>query len=92
MIPPQILESWGLKEDSMVEVRPVNSGRESRESEIAFIEGLIGLWREEEERLRAMVADSSTSPEVKSQANARLVWIQQMITQHQEELALLGTR
>jgi bifunctional DNA-binding transcriptional regulator/antitoxin component of YhaV-PrlF toxin-antitoxin module len=89
VIPAEIVEAWGLKEGSVVEVRPIVSDEESLDSQISFIKGLIGIWRDEEERLCAVTAEPGTSQEVKRGADQRLVGIRKMIEEHQEELARL---
>ena len=89
VIPRKIIESWGLKEGSEVELVPVRSDHESRDSEISSLACLIGLWREEEERLRAIIAALGTSSEVRLRANEKLAEIFATIRDHEEEMARL---
>ena len=89
VIPPKMVEFLGLREGSEVELLPVRSDHESPDSEISSLACLIGLWREEEERLRAIVAASGSSPEVRRQANERLAEIFATIRDHEEEIVRL---
>ena len=40
--------------------------------ETANLHALIGLWQQEERRLRSLITNQLTSPEVRSQAEERL--------------------
>ena len=43
-----------------------------RDLETANLQALIGLWQQEERRLRSLITNQVTSPEVRSQAEERL--------------------
>jgi len=43
-----------------------------RDLETANLQALIGLWQQEERRLRSLITNQLTSPEVRSQAEERL--------------------
>jgi hypothetical protein len=43
-----------------------------RDLEAANLQALIGLWQQEERRLRSLITDQLTAPEVRSQAEERL--------------------
>lgn len=43
-----------------------------RDLEATNLQALIGLWQQEERRLRSLITNQLTSPEVRSQAEERL--------------------
>jgi hypothetical protein len=43
-----------------------------RDLETANLQALIGLWQQDERRLRSLITNQLTSPEVRSQAEERL--------------------
>jgi len=57
--------------------------------DLSNLGALIALWQEEESRLNAILANDTTSPEVKRQVEDRLSWVQMQIGSHKDELQLL---
>jgi hypothetical protein len=59
------------------------------ETDIANIQSLIGMWRDEEERLRSIIKDPQTSPSVKEQVTKKLGSVLDQIRSYADELHAL---
>ena len=60
-----------------------------RDLERTYIEALIGLWQQEERRLRSLITSPLTSPEVRSQALKRLDAVLKEIQSAGDELSTI---
>jgi len=60
-----------------------------RDLETANLQALIGLWQQEERRLRSIITNQLTAPEVRSQAEERLVVVLNEIQLALNELATI---
>jgi type II secretory pathway component PulC len=60
-----------------------------RDLETANLQALIGLWQQEERRLRSLITDQPTAPEVSSQAEERLSLVLNEIQLALNELATI---
>lgn len=61
----------------------------NRDLERTNIQVLVGLWQQEERRLRSIITSPLTSPEVKSQAQERLDAVLKEIQSAGDELSAL---
>ncbi len=60
--------------------------RPDDETDIANIQSLIGMWRDEEERLCSIITDPQTSPSVKDRVTKKLVSVLEQIRSLGDEL------
>jgi hypothetical protein len=60
-----------------------------RDLERANLQGLIGLWQQEERRLRSLITNQLTAPEVRRQAEERLSLVLNEIQLALNELATI---
>jgi len=61
----------------------------NRDLERTNIQVLIGLWQQEERRLRSIITSPLTSPEVRSQAHERLDAVLKEIQSAGDELSAI---
>jgi hypothetical protein len=60
-----------------------------RDLETANLQALIGLWQQEERRLRSLITNELTSPGIRSQAEERLGVVLNKIKLAPNELATI---
>jgi hypothetical protein len=60
-----------------------------RDLEVANLQALIGLWQQEERRLRSLITNQLTAPEVRRQAEERLSLVLNEIQLALNELATI---
>lgn len=61
----------------------------NRDLERTNIQVLVGLWQQEERRLRSIITSSLTSPEVRNQAQERLAEVLKEIQSAGDELSAI---
>jgi hypothetical protein len=60
-----------------------------RDLEITNLQALIGLWQQEERRLRSIITSPPTSPAIRDQANERLGGVLKEIQAAADEMTTL---
>ena len=61
-----------------------------RETDKTNLQALIGLWQDEEMRLRSIIRDTETASSVRDQASQRLDSVVEQIRAFTDELDALG--